>query len=127
MQRHCSGRGIVHPVNRDNIYACTLAMYKNMETEILNEYPFRVKFDREQAIDSGGVSRDFCSAFWEVAYEKAFDGNILLSPALYSNVNLESLKTIGAIISHMYLAIGFIPVRISLPSLACIFLGPNSE
>ena len=66
----------------------TLAMYKNMETEILNEYPFRVKFDREQAIDSGGVSRDFCSAFWEVAYEKAFDGNILLSPALYSNVNL---------------------------------------
>ncbi len=100
-------------------------MYKENIGKILQEYPFRIKFEGEAAVDSGGVSRDFFSAFWEEAYKIAFDGNVLLTPALHSGVDLESLRVIGSIISHGYLAVGFIPVRIAFPSLACIFFGPN--
>lgn len=124
MQSTCSLDGIYHHVSRDNIYNCVLSMYKDAE-EILDEFPFRIKFEGELAVDSGGVSRDFCSAFWETVYENAFDGNTLLTPALHSGVDFESLETLGTIISHMYLAVGFIPVRVAFPSLACILLGPN--
>lgn len=124
MRRTCSMDGIFHMVSRDNVYNCALSMYENAE-EILDEFPFRIKFDGELAVDSGGVSRDFCSAFWEAAYAKAFDGNTLLTPALHCGINLESLQKIATIISHMYLAVGFFPVRMAFPSLACILLGPN--
>lgn len=125
MESNCTRRGIRHSVNRDDVYDCALSMYK--DTDILGEFPLSIKFEGELAVDSGGVSRDFCSAFWETAYEKAFDGNILLSPALHSGIDLESLKVIGAIVSHMYLAVGFIPVRVAFPSLACILFGPNVD
>ena len=91
----------------------------------MQEFPFRIKFEGELAVDSGGVSRDFCSAFWEAAYKNAFDGNVFLTPALHSGVDLESLEVIGTITSHMYLAVGFIPVRVAFPSLGCILFGPN--
>ena len=125
MQALCSKYGFPHVVNRDDIYESTLSLYKKDQDVILDEFPFRIKYNGERAIDSGGVSRDFCSAFWESAYEKAFDGNTLLTPALHSSINLESLTVIGTILSHMYLAVGFIPVRIAFPTLACIFLHPN--
>ncbi len=125
MQSHTSLYGIPHYILRDNIYECTISLYKESIDAILDEFPFRIKFKGEAAVDSGGVSRDFFSAFWEEAYKLAFDGNTLLTPALHSGVDLESLGMIGTIISHGYLAVGFIPVRIAFPSLACIFFGPN--
>ena len=46
--------------------------------EILKELPFRVQFKSERAVDTGGVSRDMFSSFWEEAYRKNFDGESLL-------------------------------------------------
>lgn len=125
MQSACSQYGARHVVSREDVYKCALSLYTNDRDAILDEYPFRIKFKTELAVDSGGVSRDFCSAFWESAYEKAFDGNTLLTPALHSGINMDSLAVIGTILSHMYLAVGFIPVRIAFPSLACILFHPN--
>lgn len=125
MESICTTYGNPRCITRDSIYDSAIQLYQENMNTILNEFPFRVKFKGEIAIDSGGVSRDFCSAFWEAAYEKAFDGNTLLTPALHSGIDLESLQLIGSIISHMYLAVGFIPVRVAFPSLACIFIDPN--
>ena len=127
MQLHTSIYGFLHHISRDDIYSSTLSLYKEAMETIISEYPFRMKFDGEAAVDSGGVSRDFFSSFWEKAYAKAFDGNTRLTPALHSGVDLESLGLFGAIISHGYLAAGFLPVRIALPSLMCIFFGPNID
>lgn len=124
MHSTCSAYGIRHHVSRDDIYNCAFSLYKG-NAELLDEFPFRIKFDGELAVDSGGVSRDFCSAFWEMAYQDAFDGNIVLTPAVHSGVDMESLGVIGTMISHMYLAAGFLPVRIAFPSLASMILGPN--
>lgn len=41
-------------------------------TDILEEYPFRVQYENELAVDTGGVCRDLFSAFWEEAYLKSF-------------------------------------------------------
>ena len=125
MKSICTTSGSAHCVTRDGIYDCAVDLYNENIGTILNEFPFRIEFKGEKALDYGGVSRDFCSAFWEAAYEKAFDGNTLLTPAVHSGVDMESLRLIGTMISHMYLAVGFIPVRVAFPSLACIFIDPN--
>ena len=45
----------------------------------MGEYPFRVRFMNEKAIDVGGVSQDMFAAFYEQAYLKVLDGNNLLT------------------------------------------------
>jgi hypothetical protein len=76
-------------------------------------------------MDCGGVSRDMLSGFWEEAYQKLFDGCRLLTPVIHPQVDMKVLPVIGRILSHGYLASGFLPVRIALPTLACILLGPT--
>ena len=59
---------------------------------------------------------------WKVAYQNVFDGGSLLTPLVSSDIDMSVRPTIGTIISHRYLACGFIPVRIAFPSLAAILL-----
>ena len=40
---------------------------------------------------------------------------------------METFATLGAIISHGYLGSGYLPIRIALPTLICILLGPTAE
>ena len=61
MQLHTSIYGFLHHISRDDIYSSTLSLYKEAMETIISEYPFRMKFDGEAAVDSGGVSRDFFS------------------------------------------------------------------
>lgn len=91
------------------------------------EFPFRVQFVGEKAIDIGGVSRDMLSAYWEEVYKRFFDGLTLVTPAVHPHMDLSVLPTVGKILSHGYLVSGFLPVRIAFPTLACILLGPNCE
>ena len=41
-------------------------------TAIVNEYPIHIKYNGEQAVDDGGVTRDMFSGFWEEAFHKLF-------------------------------------------------------
>ena len=86
----------------------------------MNEYPLYIAFDRERAIDLGGVSRDMFTAFFDEAYHQLFDGRTLLTPAIH---DYSSLPVFGAIMSHSYLVSGVLPIRMVFPSLAQCLLG----
>ena len=57
-------RGIRHMINRANVFDSVVTLYTSMLTQILDEYPFRVKYRDENTFDIGGVSRDMFSAFF---------------------------------------------------------------
>ena len=94
-----------------------------LDTEVSKQYPLVITYDMEVAFDYGGVTRDMFSAFWEATYNSMFEGSSLLIP-LTSFSDTQVFHTIGTILSHGYLVSGHIPVRISLPSLLTIILGP---
>ena len=100
-----------------------MALYKN--EYVVLEYPLEIRFVGEQGIDHGGLSCDLPSGFWEQAYGALFEGGSLLIPAICPDTAIETLPVVGKIISHGYLATGFLPLRIAFPSLARILLGPT--
>ena len=98
-----------------------------MLTQILNEYPFRVKYEDEKTFDFGGVSRDMFSAFLKEAYAKLFDGGSLLVPAVLPHIDTSVWPVMGTIISHSYLVSGILPIRIAFPCLSAILLSPKGQ
>lgn len=89
---------------------------------VLDEYPLQIKFAGEMGYDCGGICRDMFSAYWNEAYQKFFDGSMLLVPALHPSVDMSSLPCLGTILSHGYLLCGFLPTQIAFPVLASILL-----
>ena len=69
----------------------------------------------EEAVDDGGVQRDMFSAFWVDAYSHLFEG--AKTPMVQPGIDIG---TFSKLVSHGYLACGFLPVRIALPSLITI-------
>ena len=117
--------------NQKTYFICRKDVYNNLiklyseEAEIVFEYPLRIKFKDEIAIDAGGVSRDSFSAFFDESYHHLFDGSSFLHPATHACVNMQAFPILGAIISHAYLAVGIFPDCIAFPCLAAALLGPN--
>ena len=109
---------------RKDVYNNLIKLYSE-EAKIVFEYPLRIKFKDEIAIDVGGVSRDSLSAFFDEAYHHLFDGSSFLHPATHACVNMQAFPILGAIISHAYLAVGIFPDCIAFPCLAAALLGPN--
>ena len=117
--------GIPRPINRSKIYADVMETYEENVLEVIREFPFRIRFEGEKAVDTGGVCRDMYSSFWETAYTKHFDGETLLVPAVHPNTKLSTFPILGTVISHGFLVSGFIPVRIAFPVLAHVFFGTD--
>ena len=65
------------------------------------------------------------SAFWVEAYIHLFEGAKTLIPMVHPGIDISTFSIIGRIISHGYLASGFLPIRIALPSLISMILGPS--
>ena len=118
-------RGIRHVINRATLYDNVLSLYNTKLDKVINEYPFRVQFEGEMAVDVGGVTRDLFSEFFAEMYLHLFDGMCLLYPAMHASVNMATFKTVGAVISHAYLVSGVFPDRVAFPCLAAALLGPN--
>lgn len=116
-------RGDRHEIRRHQVYQNVLDLYRN-NPRIFTEYPFRVKFVDEMAIDAGGVSRDMFSAFWVDAYVRAFDGCNSLIPQAHPHIDIGIFRVLGTILSHGFLATGMLPVRIAFPVIAAVVLGP---
>ncbi|KAL5515643.1 hypothetical protein EMCRGX_G000838 [Ephydatia muelleri] len=114
-------------IQRDHVYEDVIKTYEDNLEEILKDYPFRVRFINEKAVDMGGVCRDLFSAFWEDSYVKIFDGEKLLVPAVRPNPDMAVLCLHGTILSHGFMVCGFLPIRIAFPVLAAIFFGPEVE
>lgn len=117
--------GPKHTVNRDTIYDDVIKLYRS--DRIVEECPLQIEYNSEIAVDEGGVTRDMFSAFWEESYNTLFDGATILIPLIHSRMDMDLFPILGKIISHGYLAGGHLPVRISLPSLLCILLGPTTD
>lgn len=110
-------RGI-HTIEREDIYNSVLMLYRN--DEIVNEYPFRIAFEGERAVDFGGVTRDMFSGFFEAMYHNLFDGAVLVTPTGHPGTDFSILPLLGTIISHAYLVAGVLPTRIAFPCLASV-------
>jgi len=95
--------------------------------EVLEEFPLKIRFAKEKAIDYGGVCRDLFSAFWEHAYLQFFEGTNLLVPCLHPNTDMSALPQLGRALSHGYLVCGYFPVQVAFPCLAAIVLNPHID
>ena len=51
-------------IDKANVFDSTVTLYTSMITQILDKYPFRVKYREVKAFDIGGVSQDMFSAFF---------------------------------------------------------------
>ena len=116
-------QGLPHHIRRCNLFEDVISLYTEKSESLFREYPLRIKFAGEKAVDTGGVCRDLFSAFWDKAYEKAFDGTNALMPALHPHVDMEMFPLLGAIFSHGFLSCGFIPVRLGFPTIVALVLG----
>ncbi len=111
----------VHEVVRKDIYHSVINLFTQ---GVENQFPLRISFKDERGVDVGGLYRDMLSAFWDQAYCNLFDGGSLLTPVLHPQVDLGALPVLGKVLSHGYLNSGFLPVRVSFPTLATLLLQP---
>ena len=116
--------GLLHVVDRESIFSSVVELYRVNTT--VNEFPPRVHFNGEKAIDVGGVFRDMLSAFWDEAYRTLFDGGCLLTPVLHPQMDLAVLPILGRIFCHGYIRSGFLPIKITFPTLVSLLLGCGS-
>ena len=100
------------------VYKDVLNLYQN--DEITKECPIYIEFIGEIAVDHGGCR----AAFWNKAYSILFEGATLLTPMVHSQMDMSIFTIIGRILSHGYMVSGTLPIRIALPSLICMLLGP---
>ncbi len=117
-------QGDKHEMSRNNVFEDVLRLYRN-NPRTMTEYPFKVSFKEELAIDLGGVSRDLFSAFWEKAYIQAFDGCSTFIPQTHPHIDISMYPVLGTIISHGFLVTGVLPVRLAFPVIAATVLDPT--
>lgn len=115
--------GFPRSIMRDTVYDDVIKLYKTDIIQILRDYPFRIKFKDERAVDTGGVCRDLFSGFWEAAFIKNFDGEALLVPSMHPGTPPSTFPVLGTILSHGFMVCGYLPVKISFPVLATLFCG----
>ena len=120
-------QGLGTALRRDHVYDDFIETYQDNLEDILKEFPFRVCYIKEKAVDIGRVCRDLFSAFWEDSYVKNFDGEKLLVPAVRPNTDMAILRLHGTILSHGFMVCGFLPIHIAFPVLAATFFGPEVE
>lgn len=126
MMRLSCKHGYSHLIRRDHVYSDVLELYGDFNA-ILNEFPFRVSFDGKHAVDNGGVARDMFSGFWSCAFEKFFDCSGSLVPSTNPTIDMSVFPMLGNILSHGYIACGFLPVHISFSVIAAVSIGPDVQ
>ena len=126
MMRLSCKHGYSHLIRRDHVYSDVLELYGDFNA-ILNEFPFRVSFDGKHAVDNGGVARDMFSGFWSCAFEKFFDCSGSLVPSTNPTIDMSVFPMLGNILSHCYIACGFLPVHISFSVIAAVSIGPDVQ
>ena len=114
-----------HQIKRQIIYSEVMNLYRS--PEFLHEFPFRIQYENEKAVDTGGVCRDMLSCFWEECYRYNFDGEKLLLPLMRPDIDMTDFRILGTILSHGFMSCGFLPVRIAFPVIAAVLLGPDIQ
>ena len=117
--------GRCHVIKRCSIFEDVIELYQREQMH--KEFPINIRFESEKAVDVGGVTREMYLAFWDKAYATYFDGAGVVIPLLHAQMDIEAFSTLGTIVSHGYLASGYLPICQALPSLIDILLGPAVE
>jgi hypothetical protein len=92
-----------------------------------DKFPFIVRFEGEMGVDTGGLAREAFSIFWEEACAKYFDGPCVVTPLIHAGQQSLPLEVLGRVLSYGYISSGFLPVKISFPTLAAILVSSFSE
>ena len=116
-------QGLPHKVSRQTLYEDCIQLFEKKLKSILLEYPFRVVYENERAVDTGGVCRDMFSAFWELAYVRDFDGGNTYIPIVHPHTDISRYAVLGSILSYGYMSCGILPNRLSFPVLVYTLLG----
>ena len=117
--------GLPHVVDRSSLYQDCITLYSTKFGSLIKEFPFRITYKDEEAIDTGGVARDMFSAFWEEAYLRDLDGGSTFVPIVHPHAILAHYTVLGSILTHGFMVCGFLPVRLSFPTLAYTLLGSD--
>ena len=64
----------------------------------------------EQGLDMDSVRREVFTLFWEMAFEKFFEGHTTLVPRVGPDIQDSDYQAIGRAISHSYLLTGIFPM-----------------
>lgn len=64
------------------------------------------------------------SEFWDAVYGKLFEGATTLTPMIHPQLDFSVHPILGRILSHGLLIVGILPIRVALPSLISMLLGP---
>ena len=115
--------GFPHTICRTTLYEDCITLYKEKLPVLIKEYPFHIEYNKERAVDTGGVSRDLFSALWESAYIKDFDGGGTCIPVVHPHADPTYYKVLGAILSHGFMSTGFLPNRLAFPVIAHVLIG----
>ena len=105
-----------------NLYEDCITLYKEKLPVLIKEFPFHITYVNERAVDTGGVSRDMFSAFWELAYMRDFDGGDTYVPVVHPHTDPSHYKVLGSILSHGFMSTGFLPNRLAFPVIALLGL-----
>ena len=66
------------------------------------------------------------SAFWEAAYSALFERVSLLTPMFHPEKDLTLFSIVGCILSYGYLVAEVLPVRVTVPTLISMLVGPST-
>lgn len=119
--------GMPHCIRRSTLYEDCFTLCEQHFATLKMEYPFRIAYQHEQAVDTGGVARDMFSGFWELAYVNDMDGASTCIPMVNPHITLSRYNVLGSIICHGFMSTGFLPSRLSFPVLAYTLLGCDVE
>ena len=78
---------------------------------------FSYRICKRKAVDTGGVARDMFS-YWELSYVHDMDGGSTFTPVVHPHTDIPHYEVLGSILSHGFMACGFLPIRLSFPVIA---------
>ena len=95
--------GLPHYIRRTHVFSDVVELCRNKKQIVLQEYPFRVKYINEKAVDTGGFCHDMPSTFWLEAFVTAFDGENLLVPCIHPDSNMDLFVILNNFFTWLYI------------------------
>ena len=110
-------------VRRHDILENVVQMYK--EDPDIVKCRLNVHFLGEKGIDFGGVTKDFFTSFWEVAFQTYFDGDAVKVPLVSPQklADKPRMQALGRVLEHGWRLTGELPVRFCEASIIAVLHG----
>lgn len=113
-------------VRRHDILENVVQMYK--EDPDIVKCRLNVHFLGEKGIDFGGVTKDFFTSFWEVAFQTYFDGDVVKVPLVSPQklADKPRMQALGRVLEHGWRLTGELPVRFCEASIIAVLHGEEA-